>query len=344
MMAVKGFENLGVGTDGVTSMSDTLELAKEADALGFHSFWLSEGYHSRSALVRATLIATATKKIKIGLGILSPHTKHPALLAMEAASLDELAPGRVLLGIGRVLNALRKHALGGSGAAQVVKESIEIIKRILSGQLVQYEGSKFSIARPGSRLDLELSGELPIYVGATGPVMLRLAGQYADGIVFNYPCTPSFVKYAMPFLEEGLLRSGRTLDLFDVAAYLLVSVDESQKKAVDAAKRFVAQKLPTRHSEMLRQAGVTAEEIGVVKEKVERLGVVKAAAEVDDSVVRKVAIAGTPAQVVEGIRSFRGTGLKLPIVWEIIGPDRRRSLSLIAKEVMPGLRGEPSSV
>src|SRR5215471_21131334 len=208
-MAVKSFENLGVGTDGVTSMRETLELAKEADALGFHSFWLSEGYHSRSALVRATLIATATKKIKIGLGILSPHTKHPALLAMEAASLDELAPGRVLLGIGRVLNALRKHALDSRGTTQVVKESIEIIKRILSGQLVQYDGNKFSIARPGSRLDLELSGDL----GATGPAMLRLAGQYADGIVFNYPCTPSFVKYAMPFLEEGLSRSGRSLDV-----------------------------------------------------------------------------------------------------------------------------------
>jgi len=339
MMAAKSFENLGVGTDGVTSMSETLELAKEADALGFHSFWLSEGYHSRSALVRATLIATATKRIKIGLGILSPHTKHPALLAMEAASLGELAPARVLLGIGRVLNALRKHALNGRDTAQVVKESIEIIKRILSGQLIQYDGSKFCIARPGSRLDLELSAELHIYVGATGPAMLRLAGQYADGIVFNYPCTPSFVKYAMPFLEEGLLRSGRTLEVFDVAAYLLVSVDENQKKAVDAAKLFVAQKLPTRHSEMLRHAGVTAEEISVVKEKVERLGVVRAAAEIDDAVVHKVTIAGTPAQVVEGIGSFLGNGLKLPIVWEIIGPDRRHSLSLIAKEVMPRLRG-----
>jgi len=210
----------------------------------------------------------------------------------------------------------------------------------LSGQLVQYDGGKFSIARPGSRLDLEVSGELPIYLGATAPAMLRLAGQYADGIVFNYPCTPSFVKYAMPFLEEGLLRSGRTVDVFDVAAYLLVSVDEKQKKAVDAAKRFVAQKLPTRHSEMLRHAGVTAEEINAVKEKVERVGVVKAAVEVDDAVVRKVAVAGTPDQVVEGIRSFLGTGLTLPIVWEIIGPDRRHSLGLIAKEVMPRLRGQ----
>src|SRR6478672_5940781 len=132
------FQSFGVGTDGVTSMSETLELAKAAEALGYHSFWLSEGYHSRSAIVRATLIATATNKIKIGLGILSPHTKHPALLAMEAASLAEVAHDRVLLGIGRVLNALRKHAIDSTGTTQVVKESIEIIKQILSGQLVQY--------------------------------------------------------------------------------------------------------------------------------------------------------------------------------------------------------------
>src|SRR5262245_15634877 len=328
-MAIKSFENLGVGTDGVTTMSETLELAKEADALGFHSFWLSEGYHSRSALVRATLISTATKRIKIGLGILSPHTKHPALLAMEAASLDELAPGRVLLGIGRVLNALRKHALDSSGTAQVVKESIELIKRILSGQLVQYDGGKFSIARPGSRLDLEVSGELPIYLGATAPAMLRLAGQYADGIVFNYPCTPSFVKYAVPFLEEGLLRSGRTVDVFDVAAYLLVSVDEKQKKAVDAAKRFVAQKLPTRHSEMLRHAGVTAEEINAVKEKVERVGVVKAAVEVDDAVERRRAGGPTADTVVQRFGSFLAAGVRPPIVCEVSGPDRRASPGLI---------------
>src|SRR4029077_16357612 len=118
-MAVKGFDNLGVGADGTTSMSETLELAKEADTLGFHSFWLSEGYHSRSAIVRATLLAAATSKIKIGLGILSPHTKHPALLAMEAASLDEIVRDRVILGVGRVLNGLRKHAIDSKGTIEV---------------------------------------------------------------------------------------------------------------------------------------------------------------------------------------------------------------------------------
>jgi 5,10-methylenetetrahydromethanopterin reductase len=340
---VNGFENLGVGTDGVTSMSETLELATQADILGFHSFWLSEGYHSRSAIVRAALIATATRKIKIGLGILSPHTKHPALLAMEAASLDEIARGRILLGMGRVLNALRKHAFDSAGTAQVIKESTEIIKGMLSGKLIQYEGSRFKIVPPGSRLDLEPCGELPVYIGATGPEMLRLAGQYADGIIFNYPCTPSFVRWAMPFVEQGLSRSSRSLKNFEVAAYLLVSVDENEKKAVDATKRFVAQKLPTRHSEMLRHAGVTEKEISAVKGNVESVGLSKAAAALGDEVVRKVVIAGSPSQVVKGIARFLGTGLKLPIVWEIIGPDRLHSLGLLAREVMPKLRNIPQS-
>jgi len=230
MTAVESFANLGVGIDGTTSMAETLELAKEADALGFHSFWLSEGYHSRSAVVRATVIATSTNSIRIGLGILSPHTKHPALLAMDAASLDEVARGRVILGVGKVLNALRKHGLERAGTTQLVKESIDVIRGFLSGQLVQYEGAKFKISSPGSRLELEPSRDLPIYVGATGPAMLRLAGQYADGVVFNYPCTPSFIRYAMPFIEEGLSLSGRTVENFEVAAYLLVAVDEDEKR------------------------------------------------------------------------------------------------------------------
>jgi alkanesulfonate monooxygenase SsuD/methylene tetrahydromethanopterin reductase-like flavin-dependent oxidoreductase (luciferase family) len=95
---------------------------------------------------------------------------------MDAASLDEVAHDRVILGIGRVLNALRKHAIDDTGTTQLVKESIEIINGILSGQTVQYEGSRFRIPAPGSRLDLGPCGGLPVYIGATGPAMLRLAG------------------------------------------------------------------------------------------------------------------------------------------------------------------------
>jgi alkanesulfonate monooxygenase SsuD/methylene tetrahydromethanopterin reductase-like flavin-dependent oxidoreductase (luciferase family) len=88
---------------------------------------------------------------------------------------------------------------------------------------------------------------------------------------------------------------------------------------------------------MLRHAGVTAAEIAAVSNSVEKIGLAKAAAELDDEVLRKVAIAGTPDQVAQGLRAFIGTGLKSPIAWEIMGPDRRRSLDLLAREVMPRL-------
>jgi alkanesulfonate monooxygenase SsuD/methylene tetrahydromethanopterin reductase-like flavin-dependent oxidoreductase (luciferase family) len=141
----------------------------------------------------------------------------------------------------------------------------------------------------------------------------------------------------MLIIEEGLSRAGRKPDDFDVAAYLLISVDNDEKAALNAAKRFVAQKLPTRHSDMLRHAGVTQAEISAVRDSVQKLGLMKAAALIDDDVVRKVTIAGTPDQVVQGLTRFLSTGLKLPIAWEIIGPDRRRSLDLLARAVLPKL-------
>jgi 5,10-methylenetetrahydromethanopterin reductase len=141
----------------------------------------------------------------------------------------------------------------------------------------------------------------------------------------------------MPIIEEGLSRAGRKIDDFEVAAYLLVSVDEDETDAVNAAKRFVAQKLPTRHSDMLRHAGVTQAEVSAVRDSVAMLGPDKAAAAIADDLVRKIAIAGTPVQVAQGLRAFIGTGLKLPIAWEIVGPDRRRSLDLLARAVMPKL-------
>ena len=141
----------------------------------------------------------------------------------------------------------------------------------------------------------------------------------------------------MPIIEEGLSRAKRKLADFDVAAYLLISVDNDEKAALNAAKRFVAQKLPTRHSDMLRHAGVTPAEISAVRESIEKLGLMKAGALIDEDVVRKVTIAGTPDQVVQGLTRFLGTGLKLPIAWEIIGPDRRRSLDLLARAVLPKL-------
>ncbi|HET8562817.1 MAG TPA: LLM class flavin-dependent oxidoreductase [Candidatus Binatia bacterium] len=338
MTALKGFRKIGVGLSGKFSIGEVVELAQDAEALGFNSFWLAEGYHTNSAIVAATTVAAKTSRIEIGLGILSPHTKHPALMAMEAATLDEASQGRVILGVGKVRSALQKHGLQEVGAVRVVREAIAIIRKFFDGELVEYDGTVFKIASPGSQLGFTpYRKHLPIYVGATGPLMLRLAGHYADGVIFNYPCTRDYIGYALPLLEEGLRRSGRTLDDFNVAAYLLVSIDEDEKKALAIAKEFVAQKLPTRHPLMLQHAQVSDEEANLVKSRVEQLGWHKVAPELSDELVRKLTIVGTPDQVVHGLKQFVGSGLKLPIVWHIMGPNRRHSLRLIARDVMPQL-------
>ena len=206
----------------------------------------------------------------------------------------------------------------------------------MGGEEIQYDGATFTISPPGSQLGFAAyRSDLPIYIGATGPIMLKLAGQYADGVLFNYPCTPDYISYAMPLIEEGLKRSGRTLDSFDVAAYLLVSVDEEEKRALSVAKKFVAERLPSRSPLMLRHAGVSEEEVSFVTDSVKRLGSPRAAVELPDELVRKVTIAGTPDQVTLGLKRYLGSALKLPVVWNLIGPDRRHSLRLFASQVMP---------
>jgi 5,10-methylenetetrahydromethanopterin reductase len=237
-----------------------------------------------------------------------------------------------------VINALRKHGFERRGAAEIVRETVEITRKLLRGENVQYDGSRFKIPPPGTRLELDRLGTVPVYVGATGPEMLKLAGQYADGVLLNYPCTPGFIEQAMGSIQEGLSTAGRTLQNFTVAAYLLISVDDDHSRAVNAAKQFIAKKLPTRHPEMLRYAGVTQEEISRLTAAIANSGIERAAVEIDDDIVKRVAVAGTPDSVIAGIKQFAATGLTLPIVWEIVGPDRFRSLDLIAREVMPRLK------
>ena len=115
--------------------------------------------------MRAALIAKCYPANQDWSRNISPHTNYPALLAMEAASHNELAPGRVILGIGTVLNALRKHSFDSVGTTQVVKESIEVIKRVCSGKLVDYDGG-FRVGLGAIRIfNLEATG---VYAGAFG--------------------------------------------------------------------------------------------------------------------------------------------------------------------------------
>jgi len=155
----KGFEKFGIALSNRLSTQEIVNCAKIAEENKINSFWISESYHHRSALIVASAVALATKKIQIGLGIITPQTTHPALIAMEAATLDEISNKRFNLGLSIAKTALVKHGDWDSAKPistmrpiSTMKESIEIISQLLSGKTVTYNGKVFRLASPGSKL------------------------------------------------------------------------------------------------------------------------------------------------------------------------------------------------
>src|SRR5207245_1271767 len=167
------------------------------------------------------IIAHENKRIAIGWGIISPYTRHPVQIAMEARVLQEAAgEGRFLLGLGASKIFMKEIGEGEKGKevgpAVVMRESIEIIEAMLAGQEVRYEGRAFSANAPALKSDAHVPrGRVPIYIGATGPVLQRMAGAMSDGLLTASITTPDFVRHSRTVMEEGARQAGKdptTLD------------------------------------------------------------------------------------------------------------------------------------
>ena len=162
------------------------------------------------------------QRIIIGWGIISPYTRHPVQIAMEARVMQDAAgDGRFLLGLGASKIFMKEIGEGEKGKdvgpAVVMRESIEIIEAMLAGDAVEYHGKAFDASAPALKSDAHVSrARVPIYVGATGPVLQRLAGSHSDGLLTASITTPDFVRYARGNMEEGAKKAGKdpaSLDL-----------------------------------------------------------------------------------------------------------------------------------
>src|SRR5438270_11305664 len=199
---------IGVLQLSMVPMQETLRMAKACDAAGFDAFWLAEAYpwwrkHSmeaRSSTAMTAVIARETKRIAIGWGIISRYTRHPVQIAMEARVLQEAAgKDRFLLGLGASKSFMKEIGEGEKGKevgpATVMRESIEIIEAMLAGGEVKYEGKAFQAFAPAVKADAHVPRwRAPIYVGATGPVLQRLAGAHSDGLLTARITAPKFVQ------------------------------------------------------------------------------------------------------------------------------------------------------
>lgn len=334
----------------VLPMREIVRISQIADEAGIDNIWIGEGYHffrhlhgeARSATTTAAAVATATKRIKIGLGIIPPYTRHPALMAMEATALHELSNGRFILGIG-VAKAAIAHLgfdLQNLKALGVHRESLQVIRQLLAGSPVAFKGTHYQVDAPGLPEGERPVGHIPLIIGATGPRLLQLAGEMADAAILPTFTTPAFVRYAAAEIRKGAERVGRSPADIPIGASLPFSVDEDGAAARDAIREltavYIANKIQNiKNDVILRCAGLTEDEAKPVSDMVTRRGAKAAARLVTDEIMDKVVVAGSPAEVNAKLAALAEAGLRLPLFYQVLGPHRERAIGLIAEKVKP---------
>jgi 5,10-methylenetetrahydromethanopterin reductase len=337
-------------------VDETVRMAQACDAAGFDSFWLAEAYpwwrkHSmeaRSSTAITAIVARETKRITIGWGIISPYTRHPVQIAMEARVLQDVAgQGRFLLGLGASKIFMKEIGEGEKGKevgpAIVMRESLEIIQAMLSGQEVKYEGKAFSAFAPPLKPDAHTARwRVPMYVGATGPVLQRLAGSHSDGLLTASISTPAFMKLSREKMEEGARKAGKDPGSLDLGGVIVGSVGEDPKTAREGAREMAAMYLANKVQNirgsadtLLECAQLNFDEISPIAEAMEQGGRKAAARQVTDSILNKVcAIAGTPHQCIERLEEYRAAGCT-HILLELWGDNRLEQARLFGEKVLP---------
>jgi 5,10-methylenetetrahydromethanopterin reductase len=311
-------------------------LVRFTDKANFSSLWIQEG-DQRSSLTLAALALNSTARIKVGIGVTSPLRRHPQILAIEAATLNEMSSGRFILGLGVASSALTNYGLE-TRPVPAMKDTFRIIRGLLSNETstFSYNGRVFSVMTAQKRLDMP---RIPIYLGGIGPRMLDLAGEVADGLVMTRRGSFSveYVKYAIERVVKSAKNNKRDPSKIDFLAFFETCISENENEAVQFAKKIIGTyTIPQTPSFVLDLAEVQEQEIMAVKERYRKGDIAGAIDAVTDEMVDKFAVAGTPSQCLEKLVEFTKTGLKTPILY-IHGPERKIAAELAAQRIVPEL-------
>lgn len=333
------FNSVGVGFEEYLNSHEFLNLVRLTDKANFSSLWIQEG-DQRSSTSLAALAINSTVRVKVGVGVTSPLRRHPQILAIEAATLNEISGGRFILGLGVASSAIANYGLE-IRQLPAMRDTFRIVRGLLSDESSEfsYNGEVFSLKAPQKRL---MMPRVPIYFGGIGPRMLDLAGQVADGLVMTRRGSFSveYVKYAIERVIRSAKRHKRDPSKIDFLAFFETCISENENSAIQFAKRILGTyTIPQTPSFVSSLAGIEEKEIMVVKERYLDGDFAGAIGAVTDEMVDKFAVAGTPSQCLEKLAEFTRTGLKTPIMY-IHGPDKTIAAKLAAEQIVPKLIGE----
>jgi len=315
----------------VFSTKDMVKYARKAEKKGYESVWVAEHYLFRDAFSTLGAIALATKRIRLATGVVNPYTRHPALIAMSIATIDELSDGRAMLGIGTGVSSWieEQMAIKMDRPVSMMKEAIQIIRKLLTGEKVTYNGRVFTIKNV--TLGFKASqASIPIYMAAVGPKMLQLAGKIADGVILTAGSSLKYMTTAIENIEIGAQKAGRDLSQIDVAAFLICSVSEDLRAAKNATRELVAILLtrPGRAELMLEKEDLDENALGRIKRELQKGNLKQASTYVTEAMIDSITVSGTPQECRQKIQSYRRAHVTLPIITSV-NPNSSAPLDLI---------------
>jgi len=300
-----------------------MELVQYAEQRGFDAVWQADSRLVRDAIVPMAAFGAVTDRIKIGSGVMDVWSRNPARLASTFSTLDDLAPGRVICGLGAWWDPLAaKVGIKRDKTLRVMREVVEVVRRLLANEEVTFDGEYAHV--DGIELDYVYQErrpkDVPIYIGATGMQMMELTGEIADGAVLNYLVSPKYNSEALAALARGAAKVDRTVDDIDRPQLIVCSVDRDRKKALDGARLLVTQYLG-QQPHIMKASGVSSDlldEIGkVLTWPATHDEVVRASKLVPDEVVQMITASGTPDECQAKVAEYIATGCTCPILYPL---------------------------
>lgn len=329
-------------TKGPHSKEELIRVAQECERAGLEAFLHADERFFLETYSCLTLVAVNTSQIQVGPSVTDPYSRHPALTAMAIGTLDHLSDGRARLGIGAGNSGFRELLIRRTHPARAIRESIEVIRKLLRGERVTFEGQHVRLH--DCKLDFQPRGQVPIIVGSNGQLILRLAGEIADGVVSSSVLVQPRINEVLELVEQGLHKAGRSRSGFSVWSRLNIALHPKPDQAYRALKPMVYNLICGKYPDtgMFDRLGLslpddlrrTVETVGRTFDRAELDWIVR---QVPDAFVDKTCLGPTPKRAIEQIAHLNAAGVDGVVLYPLPTADQTyfELVEQITSQVVP---------
>jgi 5,10-methylenetetrahydromethanopterin reductase len=309
-------------------LRDGLDYVRYAEEKGFEAVWQAESRLVRDAIVPMAAYAAVTNRIKVGSGVINNWTRNIGLLAATFLTLDDLAPNRIICGIGAWWDPLARNVgIDRKKPLAAMRDTVVVLRRLLAMERVTFHSEFINVE--GIELDVvhgrKEPRNVPIYIGATGDQMMEMTGEIADGVVLNYCVPPEYNKKALDLLEAGAAKVKRSMDKIDRPQLIVCSVDMDHEKAIDTTRELLTQYL-AQQPHIAKASGVSAQVVAQIQSilgwPATHEQIVKAKHLVPAELIDHITASGTPEEAKAKVNEYIKNGCTCPILYPVGGDVR----------------------